>query len=158
MEGAGSNAAIFYTLDPAFDRSVFEFLRANNAQSEALILGLKDKTSPWLEGANSEKVSVQQIRQALISDASMASVLDYLADIPWGVFEERHITVRRCCQHGDLQGLNVLVNEQGQPVLIDFEQVGIATASFDPIVLELSVLFQPAATELRGAWPTNSNG
>jgi DNA-binding NarL/FixJ family response regulator len=154
MDGAGSQASIFYTLDPAFDRSVFALLESTGADSEALILRLKDKTSQWLEGSQSERVSVKEIRQGLISDSTMESVLGYLADISWKTFEDRQVKVRRCCQHGDLQGLNVLVNRQGEPVLIDFGRVGNSTASFDPVVLELSVLFQPAAGELRASWPT----
>lgn len=154
MDGAGSHGAIFYTLDAAFDRSAFGFLADSPADASELVSKLRNSMGPWLDGSGPERVLVKQVRQGLISDDSLIRVHKYLSELPLENFENRQVQTRRCCQHGDLHGLNILVNRDGDPVLIDFGQVGFATASLDAVVLELSLLFQPTASLLRGSWPT----
>jgi len=45
---------------------------------------------------------------------------------------------------------NVLVPDDGQPMIIDFAAVGSRPASVDPVTLELSMIFHPDAREVCG--------
>jgi hypothetical protein len=42
---------------------------------------------------------------------------------------------------------------EGRPLLIDFASMMSSPSSLDPVILELSLLFHPAAANLRAAWP-----
>jgi aminoglycoside phosphotransferase (APT) family kinase protein len=57
-------------------------------------------------------------------------------------------------QHGDLHGLNVLVDSRSEPVVIDYGDVKRASPALDPAALELSAVFHPDAQVARGGWPT----
>jgi hypothetical protein len=59
-----------------------------------------------------------------------------------------------CLQHGDLHGENVLVNDACKPVLIDYTDVRRTTGCLDPVTLELSAVFHPAAQAARRGWPS----
>jgi hypothetical protein len=61
-------------------------------------------------------------------------------------------------QHRDLHGLNILVRNEQEQLLIDYAEVGPAPACLDPLILELSLLFHPACRDLCTNWPTVERG
>jgi hypothetical protein len=72
----------------------------------------------------------------------------------WGEFEKQKVPMVRALQHGDLHGGNVLVGDSAIPLLIDFANVEELPAGFDPVVLELSLVFHPDSPFRAHPWPT----
>ena len=56
--------------------------------------------------------------------------------------------------HADLHGGNVLVKPTGQPLLIDYGDVGPGPSPMDPVTLELSLVFHPDSSAASSGWPT----
>jgi hypothetical protein len=99
-----------------------------------------------------EEVSVGDIRRRLVYDEDMAGIVP---DLPstWQEAEKERVRFRRATQHSDLHGENILVGPGNSPMLIDYARVGTMPAPFDPVALELSFVFHPAATGLLQGWP-----
>jgi hypothetical protein len=87
----------------------------------------------------------------LVKDEAREALLD---DAPWGTeqLETCQLDAMWARQHGDLHGDNVLVNEDLHPMLIDFGRAGRATASLDPVTLEISAVLQPQSGVDFGGW------
>lgn len=152
--GAARHGGAFYSLDEGFDRSLFEMLLAQPDLAAGAVARLKDGTRAWREGRPVSSVSVGEIRRVLLPDDRLDGVREELEGTDWEDTEAIAVQARRCRQHGDLHGLNVLVNGAGEPRMIDFGRVGDATAALDPVTLELSLLFHPDHPDLGGGWPT----
>lgn len=54
--------------------------------------------------------------------------------------------------HGDLHGLNVLVNKQRRAMMIDYGSVGPLPSSMDAVTLELSPFFHPQGVRAALQW------
>ena len=80
-----------------------------------------------------------------------------VADVPdISAVEGIEIEVSRGIQHRDLHGLNVLVSDSNEPLLIDYDNYAPANCALDPITLELSAIFHrdEGAQAARGDWPS----
>ena len=150
--GAGSDGGLFYTLAEQYRESLFSLL-ARDEDAALVTLGLlRDIEKRWTDQAPVADETVGDARRRLQNDDTVvADRLDASLDV--GTFEARTHQVRRAIQHGDLHGENILVDEQARPVVIDYPSLLGASASLDPVTLELSLLFHSAASELRGEWP-----
>jgi hypothetical protein len=84
------------------------------------------------------------------------SVRSFTIGFDWQTFEQSRISVKYCCQHRDLHGVNVLIRDGEIPLIIDYGEVEQAPACLDPLVLELSLLFHPGCTQVRNAWPSEA--
>jgi DNA-binding NarL/FixJ family response regulator len=154
--GASDVGAIFYTLARTYEKSLFDLLSDEPGRGATVVPRLRSLTARWLEGAPLRPMRARDIRRGLLSDDDIVSCAFLLDGIDWQGFEEREVSVRHCCQHRDLHGLNVLISEDDSPVLIDYGEVDFASASLDPITLELSLLFHPKGEAIRGAWPSEA--
>lgn len=93
------------------------------------------------------------IRRGVVTDeelsefAATAPAIDHL--------EGAEVEVSRGIQHRDLHGLNVLVSDSNDPLLIDYDNFAVANAALDPVTLELSAVFHrdAGAQRARGRWP-----
>lgn len=150
--GAGPLAAVFYSLSDD-SQSLFDLLEGDPQEATALLKPLRRRLSPWHEGAPMDPMSIGDIRREVIDDDLMEELADENIDQDWRAFEKSEILVRRCIQHGDLHGENVLTPED-QPLVIDFGEVREAVASLDPLSLELSLLFHPDGRRLCDDWPS----
>jgi hypothetical protein len=151
--GAGSSGGLFYQLAHEYRESLFDILAIDQKRAAHVVTRLKQKLKQWRDGAPSRSLTVKDIREAVLSDSQISVVAPELAGVSWDRFENYGLQIRECCQHRDLHGLNVLV-EGDEPVLIDFGEVDTAAACFDPITLELSLIFHPSSENIRGEWPT----
>ncbi|WP_165421373.1 Ku protein [Bradyrhizobium sp. Leo170] len=70
--------------------------------------------------------------------------------------EARQIVAARCCQHGDLHCANIVFDQRGGAMLIDFGDAGLSFASVDPVTLELSTIFHLQAARLPQGWPSEA--
>ena len=146
--GAGSRGGIFYRFAGGYDRSLFDAV-AGGAGAE-VVAAVRQLTEPWREGAPVEQLNLETIRNSLVQSADLPQ------DLQGAVRSDESVEVsaRRCTTHGDLHLFNVLVPDDGQPMIIDFAAVGSRPASVDPVTLELSMIFHPDAREVCGEWPS----
>jgi CheY-like chemotaxis protein len=153
--GSGGIAGLFYTLAEEYPYTLFDILQRSEDDALQVLDRLVELERPWTESATSKRVRVEELRQKLISHARFVSEANVLRKhVPIDQVERCSVTVRQCPRHGDLHGLNVLVTGDGRPVLIDYGDVEIWSSAYDMVVLELSLLFHPAAVRFRGTWPS----
>lgn len=153
MEGAGDFAGVFYTLIPNF-QSLLGVLRKSETDAITVIQRAADLHRKWTDGHPQSSVAIRSIRQGLVSDESLLGNSASLDGLDWRNFEETPVQVHLTAQHGDLHCENVLVDENFQPILIDFGRVGDAPSCLDPLTLELAFLFHPSCKNAVGDWPS----
>jgi CheY-like chemotaxis protein len=153
--GAGDHGGAFYSLDEGFDRSFFDVLAQAPDATPAVVRRLREGTQRWREGRPTTRMTVREVRESLVATSRLTDQMrERLAPTRWEEVERLEVQVRPCPQHRDLHGLNILVNQSDEPRMIDFGSVGMATAALDPVTLELSFLFHPAApAAAKDAWP-----
>jgi CheY-like chemotaxis protein len=147
--GAGRRGALVYQLADEGTRSLFDLVVAGDEGTVVAAERLGQKMREWTAEAPVVTRSLAEMRRQLVSDLELRT-----AEAP--EFDERRIEIelRETTVHGDLHGLNVLVNQNDEPILIDFGEVRRANAALDPVTLELSVVFHPAIAGRLGDWPT----
>ncbi len=149
--GAGHRGALIYQLADQHTQSLFGLVANHESEAATIVQRLEGRLKEWTDDGPVVVKSLIDLRRHLIPD------LD-LQDAIGAVFNERgvELSVREAMAHGDLHGLNVLVNENNEPTLIDYGEVRRAHAALDPVTLELSILFHPAMIDKLGDWPTET--
>jgi CheY-like chemotaxis protein len=144
-KGLRGRAAIFYALAAGYDRSLFEVVAADPARAHEVIQTLRGKLAMWIDARYLERVLIRDIRRRVLSDDGAAALAESHGIDTFEEIEALYVPASRACNHGDLHCGNVLVDSHFSPVLIDFGDVGDGFAALDPITLELSLIFHPAA-------------
>jgi CheY-like chemotaxis protein len=152
--GAGSHGGAFYALAVDYTRDLFECLEHAPADAAAVVRSLLERLAPVYAKASQLERTLLQLRRDILfsADARDAGPLEsaILA------LDGRKIVTTDCLQHGDMHGKNVLVNAACEPMLIDYADVRRTTGCLDPVTLELSAVFHPAAQAARLDWPTEA--
>ncbi len=149
--GAGRFAAIIYRDLEEHDRDLFQILTADPREAGAVVVSLREQFRSIHNGSATKDFTLMGLRRRIVN----------LSDLtPAGDLAERvrdldgvSIPGRECLQHGDLHGRNVLVNNEGAPMLIDYADFGYTSGVLDPVTTELSAVFHPGAADARGKWP-----
>lgn len=152
--GAGPIAGLFYQLAQGHDVSLFATMAKDDARAAAAVAATAAAMNDWSVGKPETRRTVKEVRQCWVEDGKAAELqatygLDWAAE-----FELRELQTRWCCVHGDLHGENILVDADGQIMIIDYGDVGHSAASYDPVSLELSAVLQQNAT-ISAAWPAD---
>jgi CheY-like chemotaxis protein len=155
--GAGNHGGLFYGMVGDTVESLFNKIAEGHAGAAEIPHEIRRIESPWCHAKRLNDVSVAQIRRKLIGDPALRSIRDQLNGIDIGEIEARIVRVAHCCQHGDLHCANVVFDRRGQPMLIDFGDVGLSFAAIDPITLELSTIFHSQHATLPAGWPTEDS-
>lgn len=151
--GAGAMAGLFYQLASGHNASMFTTMAAQDVLAAKAVAATADALAGWSNGRNQERRSIASIRAQCVSD-DWAARLHAMFDLDWAVeFESREIQTRWCCVHGDLHGENILVSPEGNVLVIDYGDVGLGSAGYDPVTLEFSAVLQANPT-LGPDWPT----
>jgi CheY-like chemotaxis protein len=153
FEGASDHAGAFYTLIPNY-RSLLDLVQKDQGQAEVVLRNLIAAEKNWTEGHPQSAATVCSIRRRLISDADFDAHRGPLNGLDVDSFEQRSVQVCETAQHCDLHPENILVDENFQPILIDFGTVGNAPSCLDPLTLEFAFLFHPACRRAVGDWPS----
>lgn len=153
--GAAGFAGIFYQVAGNEVRSLFDELLANPDGAAAAADRLRLDQGTWHGARQVETVRVSAVRRGLIGDVELQMQNHHLDGIDRAVVENLEIDVARCVQHCDLHCGNVLFDDSGRPMVIDYPDTGGAFASLDPIALELSTIFHRDAPD-RDGWPTKA--
>ena len=150
--GIGKREALFYQLADRHSRSLFDVLGVDETAAIAIVDNLRDIFAPWEALQDNTVVRMGFLRAQKIDDSifqPFRSALGISID-----FEEIEREIKTSYQHGDLHGFNVLCDEAGDTVVIDFGNAGHAPACLDPVLLELSILFHSDSPFRNGSWPT----
>lgn len=151
--GAGRVGGLFYGLAEHHQTSLFEMFVRRPEEAETTVRRLRDVLSTWRDQDDTGEVLITTVRRDRVASSALKEHAPALGDVCWA-FEKQHVHLRRSLQHGDLHGENVLVSQSGAPLLIDFANVEALPSAFDPVVLELSLVFQDSSPFIDGTWPT----
>ena len=151
--GIGKREALFYQLAATYTKSLFDILKMSESSAVALVEAVRDILAPWKQINDKRVFRIRDLRTQRIDDSVFLPYRDALGSTEG--FEEIEREMSTSCQHGDLHGFNVLCNESGKAIVIDFGNVGPAPSCIDPIILELSILFHSDSPFRSDSWPTN---
>ena len=151
--GIGKREALFYQLADGYTKSLFDILKVSERSAIAVVEDLRGILAPWKKLSGKEVFRIRALRTQRISDSEFQPYRNALGSSE--SFEEIEREVSTSCQHGDLHGLNVLCNESGNAIVVDFGNVGLAPSCVDPIILELSILFHSDSPFRSNPWPTD---
>jgi CheY-like chemotaxis protein len=151
--GAGRAGALGYRLAHEYDRNLFAAL-SNDKDAASTVGRLANGFAEWYSTATPVTETVQDIRRRAVSDRDVIAALTPAELTALREVDMVKVASASCMQHGDLHGLNVLVDSRGEPVVIDYADVDRANPSLDPVTLELSVIFHPAAPDV--GWLTTA--
>ena len=152
--GRGEFAGVFYSLADRFDRSHFDIAKKRTSSAEEATNKVRALTAPWREGITESRVDIASIRRSNVDDETLSKLikeyhLDWIYD-----FDNHHVQARICTVHGDLHGENILINRNNTPMLIDYGDIRLSTASYDPVTLEFSYFFHPNGPLRDSDWPS----
>jgi CheY-like chemotaxis protein len=152
--GAGSKGGAFYALAVDYTRDLFECLEHTPADAAAVVRSLREQLAPVYAKATQLEQPMLQLRRNIVGSADARDAGPLESTIL--ALDGRDIGTTNCLQHGDMHGKNVLVNSVCKPMLIDYADVRRTTGCLDPVTLELSAVFHPAAQAARLDWPTEA--
>lgn len=153
--GASGHSGIFYGVVGTEVTDLFAKLVADPDGAANVPSQLRDAQAPWFAARDADRVRVGAIRRRLIGDVALAGVQAKLQGVDIAAVEQLEIDVALCVQHGDLHCANVLFDDRGYPMFIDYPETGRTLASLDPVSLELSTIFHKHAPDRRG-WPSEA--
>lgn len=153
LAGAGTTGALCYRLADDYDRTLFTLVEDDDEAAARTVERLCTRFRDWYSGAELHEETVQDLRRRIVSDRDLLSCLDAGEVDELRSVERIRIASGICMQHGDLHGLNVLVDSRSEPVVIDYADVGQSNPALDPVTLELSAVFHPDAQAARAGWP-----
>lgn len=152
--GAGPIYSVSYRLAETYTKTMFEVALEDPERAADIVHSADVLLAPWREGVHETRRSIRDVRRRMLTDEKAARVASKFG-LRWiTAFEARPVQVRWCCVHGDFHGGNMLIDDEGAPIFIDYGDVGEGPASLDWVMLELSVLFHPDGCARAGEWPT----
>lgn len=138
--GLRGSAAYFSGLatDP---QSLFEVVAVAPDAAVATLERIESVVAPWQLGQPAKARTVGSLRSEHVSDQTASKFGVDLTE--FDDVELLSVEVADDIVHGDFHADNILVDDQGRPLLIDFAYTGIGPAPVDPITLEMAFLFHP---------------
>ena len=153
LHGCGRFGAAFYSLASNGYADLFELSVTNATTAQGALQQLHSSHRDWRGNRSTRDQSVRSLRTAHISDELFDP---WIKELDVELVEETeaiNIPLVHSIQHGDLHGLNVLVDGEGRPLIIDYGTLGQHPAALDLVTLELSFIFHEEHPEL-GGWPS----
>jgi CheY-like chemotaxis protein len=155
--GAGSRGGLFYGMVGDNVESVFNRIAAAHAGAGDIPAEVRTIEAPWYAAKHIQQVPVARVRRHFIGDTELPGITAELGGIDIAAMEATQITVAVSCQHGDLHCANIVFDQRGNAMLIDFGDAGQSFAAVDPVTLELSTVFHFQRATLPAGWPTEAN-
>lgn len=152
LHGSGRFGAAFYSVAPEGHSDLFELISDDICIAARAIPKLRAILDPW-SGDVTVPTTIGDLRSKSVQNRHLEPFSDQLDRIYWQEIEAKRLPMTQATQHGDLHGRNVLIDGQGNPMIIDYGDVGTQPALLDPVTLELSFLFHQDHPQL-GGWPT----
>lgn len=136
-------AGVFYALAEGYDETLFDVVSTRPETVVPIIKAVRSGMERWPGAGTVRTVKIQEVRRRLLSDEALAQLRERFEIPRIDALEELEVRALDACIHGDLHGGNILVSTKGEPVLIDFGDVGPGFTCLDPVTLELSMAFHP---------------
>jgi hypothetical protein len=149
----GNVGGLFYGMVGETVESLFNRIATGHPTVPQIPSELRNILGPWYQGKRIEQTQVAQVRRRFIRDTALPGIQEHLNGINTGDIERNIISAAICCQHRDLHCANVVFDERGHAMLIDFGDTGEAYASVDPVTLELSTVFHSQHATISNSWP-----
>ena len=153
LYGCGRFGAAFYTLAANGYSDLFKLSTTDISRALNAVLHLRDSYEKWSSQGTESPTTIGELRALYINDTQLAAWLKHLNADRIKSAERLDISLTENVQHGDLHGHNVLVDDRGRPLIIDYGNIGSHPAALDPVTLELSFVFHADRPEL-GEWPS----
>lgn len=151
--GAGPTAGLFYQLADGYYDSMFATMAKADGKAAECVRATGAALADWHKGKPETPRTASDVRRTWVGD-EQAAALHAEYGLDWAIdFENREVQTRWCCVHGDLHGENVLVNDGGQVMIIDYGDVDLSAVSYDPVSFELSAVLQENPM-INADWPT----
>ena len=150
VHGGGRSGAVFYTLAERGYKDLFQLVMDDVSKSEVAVTRLREAHHEWRGNRKEGGLSVGRVRSRGIAEGEFSPWREHLGRREVERAEGMIISVREFVQHGDLHGLNVLVDGRGQPLIIDYGDLGQHPGSLDPVTLEMSFVFHAEHPEVWG--------
>lgn len=151
--GAGPTAGLFYQLAQGHDESMFVVMAKDDERAARAVAATARALADWWTGRSETRRTVASIRTCWVKD-EVAKALHAQYELDWAIeFESKALQTRWCCVHGDLHGENILVANNATVMIIDYGDIGMSAASYDPVSLELSAVLQQNDT-VSPLWPS----
>lgn len=147
--GASKRGALIYEFASDYTAPLAAKVTAGEDVAGAKAVGLLRTGLAVWKTETEVRVPLAALRRALVSDMQLRDAGIELSD-ERGIEVEIHETR----SHRDMHGFNVLVNQDDEPTLIDYGEVGKAPAALDPLTLELSICFHPGMNAAFATWPS----
>lgn len=147
LKGTCGSGAVVYSLASTFSHNMFDVLGRDPASAAVATAQVAVAMRRWTDAGRIVEGPIAQVRHRLLWEEDFQRVAAEHG-LMVGEIEQLAVRHRECCIHADLHGGNILVDDQARPILIDFGEVGPGAAALDPISLDLSVFFHPAAIRL----------
>jgi CheY-like chemotaxis protein len=147
--GAGKRGALIYEFASDYTAPLAAKLITGEGFAGAKAVGLLRAGLAVWNTETATPVTLTALRRALVSDMQLRDAgIDLLDE------REIEIEIHETRSHRDMHGFNVLVNQDEEPTLIDYAEVGKAPAALDPLTLELSIHFHPGMNAAFAPWPS----
>lgn len=111
---------------------------------------IRSTTSGWSSVIEQTETTLGAYRASVISDDFFYHLPEYSAEL--SALDDVKVQLSWKLSHGDLHGENVLIDDEGRVVLIDFADCAALPAGLDPAALELSLLAHPKSP-IDAIWP-----
>lgn len=150
--GLRGHSAIAYVLAAGFSDNLFTLLARSEFKAIEALERISRHVDPWKPHWHNETTSVADMRRHLLTDELAAELGEDLSE--YQEYERAEVSVPIAVCHGDFHGGNLLVRGDGEPIMIDFGDVGLNWSAIDPVTLELSLVFHPASPFFSSGWPS----
>lgn len=143
VAGCANKKGICYRFAANFDSNYFNHLKASEDNTLEILSKIRPILDVWNKDKKITQISIGDIRRLLCSDIKFEKLESIKNDFRLEEFEQKLINANLCVQHSDLHGLNILVSEDLNPILIDYGDIQEAPTVLDIVTLELSQYFHP---------------
>ncbi|MDP4530380.1 response regulator [Alkalimonas delamerensis] len=147
VAGCADTKGICYRFATHYDLNYFSYLTSNEDDTLAILKKLREILNIWSKNKDVKQTSIGDIRRLLCPDHKFVNLSKIRQRFDLDGFENKIISANFSIQHSDLHGLNILVSEDLNPILIDYGDIKVAPSVLDIVTLELSQYFHPHLRE-----------
>ncbi|TVV76032.1 phosphotransferase [Sphingomonas solaris] len=144
LKGTCGSGAVVYSLAETFTQDMFRMLMRDPGLAQGAVSDVAGAMRRWSDAGRISETPIAVLRARLLWDEDFHRAMQKyglnLSDV-----EALPVRHRAGCIHADLHGGNILIEESGRPIIIDFGEVGEGASALDPISLDLSIYFHPDA-------------
>ncbi|MFJ6652903.1 phosphotransferase [Microbacterium sp. NPDC091313] len=146
--GLRGMAAVVSSLASPSSRSLFSRMEAS--PPPVSIAAVRSALSGWTTEVDRITTTIGDYRRGLIDDEVFADLPTFRSELT--DLDDVQVEISRKLCHGDFHGENVLVDDDGRIVVIDFADCGVLPSSLDAAALELSLIAHPKSP-IEHRWP-----